>query len=340
MRIEADVKLDFCDVLIRPKRSETASRKAIELIRTFRCPHAGCDLTCVPIIAANMSTIGTMNMAHAMRRCLMMVSLHKHYPLPELIDFFSNEKNKAAACFYTLGITDEDTDKFKELTKHVTLDKICLDVANGYSKYFVDKVKRLREFYPSAIIMAGNICTGDMTQELILAGADIIKIGIGPGSVCETRIKTGVGYPQLSAIINCADAAHGLGGLICGDGGCTTPADIVKAFGAGADFVMIGGMLAGTDECDGKWIDDSFEFFGMSSVEAQQQFNGGVKEYAAAEGRCVTIPQKGPVAPILRDIMGGIRSACSYVGADSLKNLSKCTTFIRVSRTHNTVFGG
>jgi GMP reductase len=281
-----------------------------------------------------------MKMARAMRQHHMMVSLQKHYPLPELIDFFSNEKDKAAACFYTLGITDADKDKFKELSKHVTLDKICIDVANGYSKYFVDKVKRLREFYPNVILMAGNVATGDMTQELILAGADIVKIGIGPGSVCETRLKTGVGYPQLSAVIECADAAHGLGGLICSDGGCTMPADVVKAFGAGADLIMLGGMLAGTDECDGKWTDNGFEFFGMSSIEAQKRFNGGVREYAAAEGKCVTIPKKGPVAPILRDIMGGIRSACAYVGADSLKNLSKCTTFIQVSRTHNTVFGG
>lgn len=340
MRIEDSVKLDFCDVLIRPKRSEAASRKSIELVRTFQCPHAGYDLTCVPVIAANMSTTGTMKMARAMRQHHMMVSLQKHYPLPELIDFFSNEKDKAAACFYTLGITDADKDKFKELSKHVTLDKICIDVANGYSKYFVDKVKRLREFYPNVILMAGNVATGDMTQELILAGADIVKIGIGPGSVCETRLKTGVGYPQLSAVIECADAAHGLGGLICSDGGCTMPADVVKAFGAGADLIMLGGMLAGTDECDGKWTDNGFEFFGMSSIEAQKRFNGGVREYAAAEGKCVTIPKKGPVAPILRDIMGGIRSACAYVGADSLKNLSKCTTFIQVSRTHNTVFGG
>ena len=244
-------------------------------------------------------------MAHAMRQHHMMVSLHKHYPLLELIDFFSNEKDKAAACFYTLGITDEDNDKFKELSKHVTLDKICIDVANGYSKYFVDKVKQLREFYPNVIIMAGNVATDDMTQELILAGADIVKIGIGPGSVCETRIKTGVGYPQLSAIIDCADAAHGLGGLVCSDGGCLTPGDITKAFGAGADFVMLGGMLAGTDECDGKWTDEGFEFFGMSSIEAQEKFNGGIREYAAAEWKSVTIPKKGPVTFILRDIKIG-----------------------------------
>jgi len=339
MRIETDVKLDFCDVLIRPKRSEAASRKAIELIRTFRMPHAACDLTCVPIIAANMSTTGTFAMARALQRCRMMTSLHKHYKLSDLTDFFVEERNKAASCFYTLGIKDEDEAKFKEITRHITLDKICLDVANGYSKYFVDKVKRLREFYPNTIIMAGNVCTGDMTQELILAGADVVKIGIGPGSVCTTRLKTGVGYPQLSAIIDCADAAHGLNGLICADGGCSTPGDVVKAFGAGADFVMLGGVLAATDECEGQWTEDGFEFFGMSSVEAQNQFNGGVKDYVAAEGKKVTIPKKGSVNLVLQDIMGGIRSACAYVGAASLKDLSKCTTFVQVARTHNTIYG-
>jgi len=343
VRIEEEIKLDFCDVLIRPKRSEAASRKAIELVRTFRCPHAGLDLTCMPVIAANMSTTGTMDMARAMRREHMLVSLHKHYPLSDLADFFIEERDKAAACFYTLGITDEDKAKLKEFSKHVKLDKICVDVANGYSKYFVDKVKRLREFFPNTILMAGNVVTGDMVQELILAGADIVKIGIGSGSVCTTRLKTGVGYPQLSAVIECADAAHGLGGLICADGGCTTPADIAKAFGGGADLVMLGGMLAGTNECEGR-INlepgrNGFEFFGMSSKQAQIKFNGGVKDYCAAEGKTVVVKAKGPVQDVLRDIKGGLRSTCAYVGAAGLKDLSKCTTFVKVARTHNTVFG-
>ncbi len=132
---------------------------------------------------------------------------------------------------------------------------VCIDVANGYTESFVGFVAKFREAYPRITVMAGNVVTGEMTEELILSGADIVKVGIGPGSVCTTRSMTGVGYPQLSAVIECADAAHGLGGRICADGGCTTPGDVAKAFGGGADFVMLGGMLAGHDECAGDVVE-------------------------------------------------------------------------------------
>lgn len=339
MRIEEGVKLDFCDVLIRPKRSDAPSRKSIVLDRVFRCRASDRTLECVPIIAANMSTTGTLAMADAMARCRMLTCLHKFYGLSDLITFFA-EQHSAASCFYTLGIKEEDFEKLDEFSKSFTPDKLCIDVANGYTRYFVEKVKRLRERFPHTIIMAGNVATPDMVQELVLAGADIVKIGIGPGSVCVTRLKTGIGYPQLSAVIECADAAHGLHGLICADGGCTTSGDIAKAMGGGADFVMLGGMLAGTSECEGTRTDEGLTFFGMASHEAQAQFYGGVKDYAAAEGKCVTVPDKGPARPLLRDIKGGLRSACAYVGAAELRELSKCTTFVRVARTHNVVYGG
>ena len=339
MRIEEGVKLDFCDVLIRPKRSDAPSRSSIGLVRTFKCTASDRTIECVPIIASNMSTTGTFEMADALMRCRMLTALHKFYPLDELVTYFTRQHSSTSA-FYTLGIKDEEFEKLNAFAQISTPDKLCMDVANGYTKYFVEKVKRLRERFQHTIIMAGNVATPDMTQELILAGADIVKIGIGPGSVCTTRLKTGVGYPQLSAVIECADAAHGLRGLICADGGCTTSGDIAKAMGGGADFVMLGGMLAGTDECGGTVSDGKMEFFGMSSVEAQEEFSGGVKNYAAAEGKCVELDCKGPVRPLLRDIKGGLRSACAYVGAAELKELSKCTTFVRVARTHNQVYGG
>lgn len=339
MRIEEGIKLDFCDVLIRPKRSDAPSRKSIVLDRVFKCPASDRTLECVPIVAANMSTTGTFAMADAMSRCKMLTCLHKFYELDDLVKFFTKQYS-AVNCFYTLGIKEEDFEKLDAFAKSFTPDKLCIDVANGYTRYFVEKVKRLRERFPHTIIMAGNVATPDMVQELILAGADIVKIGIGPGSVCTTRLKTGVGYPQLSAIIECSDAAHGLHGLICADGGITTPGDIVKAMGGGADFVMLGGMLAGTSECDGEWTSNGLTFFGMASHEAQEQFYGGIKDYVAAEGKCVTVPKKGFARHILWDIKGGLRSACAYVGAAELKELSKCTTFVKVARTHNAVYGG
>ena len=220
---------------------------------------------------------------------------------------------------------------------------VCIDVANGYTKAFVDFIHSLRESYPALTIMAGNVVTGEMTEELVLGGADIVKVGIGPGSVCTTRKMTGVGYPQLSAIIECADAAHGLGGLICADGGCTIPGDVAKAFGGGADFVMLGGMLAGHDECGGQLeeVDGvrKMRFYGMSSRTAMQKYAGGVAEYRASEGKEVLIDYRGPVENTLQDLLGGVRSACTYVGARKLKELSKRTTFIRVSQQINEVFG-
>ena len=236
-----------------------------------------------------------------------------------------------------MGIVDADLEKFKAVNSELALpiSKVCIDVANGYSTRFLDFVKRFRDSYPAVSIMAGNVVTGDVTEQLILSGVDIVKVGIGPGSVCTTRKMTGIGYPQLSAVIECADAAHGLDGLICSDGGCVDPGDVAKAFAGGADFVMLGGMLAGHDECGGKIINNKMEFYGMSSKAAQDKHAGGVASYRASEGKKVLIPYKGPVAGTMQEILGGLRSTCTYVGAKSLKQLSKRTTFVMVSNQRN-----
>ena len=219
----------------------------------------------------------------------------------------------------------------------------CIGLSNDYTDMLLDFVSKIREEFPHLAIMAGNVVTGDMTEELILAGADIVKVGIGPGSVCTTRKMTGVGYPQLSAIIECADAAHGLGGLICSDGGCTRPGDIAKAFGGGADFVMLGGMLAGHNESGGEVIEKDGKiyrsFYGMSSKSAMDKYSGGVAKYRAAEGKTVYLEDRGPVADTVQEILGGVRSACTYVGARRLKELTKRTTFVRVTQQLNEVFG-
>ncbi len=345
MRIEEDVKLDFKDVLIRPKRSTLRSRKDVDITRQFTFKWSGREYNGVPIIGANMDGVGTFDMAKAFiaGETGMSVALHKHYNLEELITFFDN--NDTSSAWYSIGMVKADQDKLTEFLKQRpnAIEKICLDVANGYSEHFLDFVKTVRAMVPDLTIMAGNVVTGEMVEELILSGVDVVKVGIGPGSVCTTRKMTGVGYPQLSAIVECADAAHGLGGLICADGGCTVPGDLAKAFGAGADFIMLGGMLAGHDQSEMQVVEENGEkfltFYGMSSDTAMKKHKGGVAEYRASEGKTVKIPYRGDISGTLQDILGGVRSACTYVGAKRLKELSKRTTFIRVGQQINNVFG-
>lgn len=272
----------------------------------------------------------------------MLTALDKFLSVEDWKKFAKENPTVLPYCFVSIGISDAEFERLEEVMKVVPLPFICLDVANGYTERFVSCLEHVREKYPSTVIMAGNVVTGEMVEELILSGADIVKIGIGPGSVCTTREKTGVGYPQLSAIIECADAAHGLGGQVCADGGCATPGDVAKAFAAGADFVMLGGMLAGHDECSGEVIEENGRkykrFYGMSSSEAMERHHGAVADYRASEGRSVNVPYKGAVKETVLDILGGIRSTCTYVGAHRLKELSKRTTFIRVARQLNEVF--
>ena len=340
MRIEEDIKLDYSDVLIRPKRSTLISRFDVKMDRTYRFVNSKKEWTGIPIMASNMDTVGTFEMHKALSEHDVITCIAKHYnsnsdnwwKLPY-------EKNTNTLCVMG-GIADWDMEQTINIYNNTRPAFIGLDVANGYTISFVDAVKKLRDACPDATIIAGNVVTADMTQELILSGADIIKVGVGPGSVCTTRIKTGVGYPQLSAVMECADAAHGLDGHIIADGGCNNSGDIAKAFAGGADFVMIGGMLAGHDECDGEIVDGKMRFYGMSSNTAMDRHKVGKREYRGEEGKTVEVDYKGPVKDTIIDILSGVRSACTYVGAKKLKTLSKCSTFVRVNNTHNTVFGG
>lgn len=349
MRIEEDVKLDFKDVLIRPKRSTLASRREVDISRHYTFLWSKQEFKGVPIIAANMDGVGTMKMADSFNADGngLSAALTKHYDTDTLVKFFQTPS--ADNAWYSIGITERDLEKLAAVNKALhnangkTIGRLCIDVANGYSQPFIDFVKKTRDENPGITIMAGNVVTGEIVEELLLNGADIVKVGIGPGSVCTTRKMTGVGYPQLSAIIECADAAHGLGGLVCSDGGCTVPGDIAKAFGGGADFVMLGGMLSGHAESEAEIIQENgksyIQFYGMSSTTAMDKHAGGVAEYRASEGKTVRVPYRGEVAGTLQAILGGLRSACTYVGARTLKELSKRTTFIRVTQQINTVFG-
>ena len=378
MRIDSEVKLDYNDVLIRPKRSTLTSRKEVCLERSYRFrnyrpeemsmevlrPDSNPHYKGIPIMAANMDSVATFQMADKLAEGGLFTCLVKTYTVGELVTYFDSDiPERTEHVAMSIGIAQADENKFRMVYEQVDslLKYVCIDVANGYTERFVEFVKSFRQNYPNIVIIAGNVVTADQTQELILNGADIVKVGIGPGSVCTTRLQTGVGYPQLSAVIECADAAHGLGGHIIADGGCSTPGDVAKAFAGGADFVMLGGMLAGHDEGGGEVITKYYQtneiiredvgdqtketrrveekqfvqFYGMSSESANDKHFGGLKDYRSSEGRTVLAPYRGSVKITIQEILGGIRSTCTYAGAIKLKQLSKCTTFIRCTETHN-----
>jgi len=365
MRIYDDIQLDYCDVLLRPKRSRLASRSEVQIERTYTFKWCPRSLQATGIVASNMATTGTFGVARAMQKQKLFCALHKHYSAEELIQFLEKNAKEFGSnqlLFISSGVSDADYEKVSAVLKTGLIENLCIDVANGYSPYLINYIQKVRQAWPHILIMAGNVVTGDMCEDLILSGADIVKVGIGPGSVCTTRKLTGVGRPQFSTVIECADSAHGVGGMVCADGGCTVPGDICKSFCAGADFVMLGGMLAGHEESGGElctkhvqtdeldFIDDKTcalkieerqykTFYGMSSAYAQEKHYGGMKKYRASEGKLVELPFRGPLEPTLLSILGGIRSCMTYIGAKRLEDMPKCATFYRVNRQLNTIFG-
>ena len=343
MRIEEEIKLDYSDVLFRPKRSTLKSRKDVDLNRKYTFKHSRSSWKGIPIIASNMDGVGEIDVAKKLSSHKLMTALTKQHNINQIGNVYKKNiyfDSIALSC----GTSKDSYNRLNSILKKYPKFKfICIDVANGYSENFSNFVSEVRKKYPKKTIIAGNVVTADMTQELVLSGADIVKVGIGPGSVCTTRIQTGVGYPQLSAVMECADAAHGLGAHIIADGGCTCPGDVAKGFGAGADFVMLGGMLAGHKEGGGDIIEENgtkfIEFYGSSSEEANEKHYGGLANYRSSEGKKVKIQMKNSLDSTIRDILGGVRSSCTYVGASSLKQLSKCTTFVRVNNQYNDTFG-
>ena len=343
MRIEEEIKLDYSDVLFRPKRSTLKSRKDVDLNRKYTFKHSRSSWKGIPIIASNMDGVGEIDVAKKLSSHKLMTALTKQHDINQIGTIYKKNiffDSIALSC----GTSKDSYNRLNSILKKYPKFKfICIDVANGYSENFSNFVSEVRKKYPKKTIIAGNVVTADMTQDLVLSGADIVKVGIGPGSVCTTRIQTGVGYPQLSAVMECADAAHGLGAHIIADGGCTCPGDVAKGFGAGADFVMLGGMLAGHKEGGGDIIQENgtkfIEFYGSSSEEANEKHYGGLANYRSSEGKKVKIQMKNSLDSTIRDILGGVRSSCTYVGASSLKQLSKCTTFVRVNNQYNDTFG-
>jgi len=348
VKIEEDIKLDFSDVLIKPKRTTITSRSEVSLLRNFTSLHSKKIWEGIPIMIANMDSVATFSMFDAAKKHKIITAVHKHYSIEEWQTWYNSPYLTRIDFNYiavSTGISDVDFNKTKEIFATCPdLFMLVIDVANGYMETFINAVQKFRKEFPNKIIFAGNVCTSEMTEALILAGADVVKVGIGSGAVCTTRKQTGVGMPQLSAILECADAAHQLGGLIVSDGGIQVPGDFAKAFGGGADFVMAGGIFSGTDQCNGELIEENGKhykmFYGMSSKEAMSKYSGGIEVngYRSSEGKCVKVPYKGSVNDIIIDFLGGLRSACSYVGASKLIELSFRTTFVRVLRQFNNIF--
>lgn len=347
MKIEPDIKLDFSDVLIRPKRSTLSSRSEVDLVREFKFPHSPQTLSCVPIIVSNMTSVSSISMLKACSQHKILTCLHKYIDINEVIDAIIENPDLINYCMLSTGISDKEYEKLQENLslmekKCKPLRMLTIDIANGYQASLVDFVKKIRAKYPDIILFCGNVVTRELVEELILSGADVIKVGLGSGAGCKTRTQTGVGIPQVSAVIESADSSHGLNGHIVSDGGICEPGCCVKAFAAGADFCMMGGVFSGHDECPGEIIEEDGkkfkEFYGMSSKTSMEKYHGGMSSYRTSEGRTCKVPYKGPVENTILNYLGGLRSAMTYVGAHRLKDLPKCTTFIRVNNQLNTVF--
>jgi GMP reductase len=354
MKIEITPKLDFNNVLIKPQRTTISSRNEVCLERNFTFQNS--SWKGIPIIAANMDTTGTFEVLKMLSRFKMLTCLNKFYTLNDYQEFLKQYEvqeleNEGISdiknyMIVSTGISEKNYINLCEIMDNIhDLKWICIDVANGYMYKMVEFCKRVRKRCPKAIIVAGNVASGEMTQELIInGGVDIVKVGIGPGSACLTRMKTGVGVPQLSAIMDCADAAHGCSGFIVGDGGITCPGDMAKAFGGGADFVMCGGIFSGHDENPGEIIEEKDNtnqikkyklFYGMSSELAMKKHYGSMANYRSSEGRVIKVPYRGSLEETISDYLGGLRSTCAYVNAKKLKHLSKCTTFLLVNQQIN-----
>jgi len=344
MRINTEPKLNFEDVLLQPKRSTLSSRRDVDMTRKFTFRNSGKIMNFTPIFASNMDGVGTFSMAKVLQEHKMMTVITKSTTLDQWKTAVGNgvRLQSVSVCTGTNRMFDPDAQDYKNMQEVLKsfpdIKMITVDVANAYHQNMVGFINKVREEYPDKVIVAGNVVTPEMTEELIINGADVVKIGIGPGSVCTTRTMAGVGVPQFSAIVECSDAANGVGGHIMADGGCVYPGDIAKALGGGAHMVMIGGMLAGHDESEQQVVNNKIEFYGMSSDRAREIHGKRKDGYRANEGKLISLPYRGPVVNTLEDILGGVRSACTYIGARRLKDMPKCASFVTTNNVINRTY--
>ena len=344
MRLDQTIHLDYADVLLKPKRSTLSSRKDVDMTRTFTFKNSKESYTCCPIVASNMDGVGTFSMAKVLQEYKMMTVITKTTTLEQWKEAVGQgiKLKYISVCTGTGKLWDKDAEDYATLQKVLKsfpdVKFITIDVANGYHENYVDFLKQVRDEYPDKTIIAGNVVTAEMTEQLILSGADVVKIGIGPGSVCTTRTMAGVGVPQFSAVVECADAANGVGGHIMADGGCNEPGDVAKSLGGGAHFVMLGGMLAGHNESEVEAKDGKREFYGMSSDRAREVHGKRKDGYRGNEGKRIFLPDRGPVKEAIEDMLGGVRSSCTYIGARRLKDIPKCASFVCVNHQLNKVY--
>jgi GMP reductase len=356
-KIINELKLDFDDVLIVPQRSTLTSRSEIKLERTFYFYHSPRIWNGIPIICANMSFC-SFEIAKALAKHKMIACLHKYHNVDNLTNYFTDNPENIDYTFVSIGYKKSDINHLLELREKLgTQPNICIDVPNGHMDVFVKYCKKVRDNFPESIIIAGNVTNTSSTQELIIyGGVDIVKCGIGGGSACTTRFLTGCGLPQLSCCLENSYVAHGLQngnkklGLVCSDGGHKNVGDVCKALCAGSDFVMLGGLFAGAEECEGEWelggsyssvvgsnekTKGRFTYYGMSTHISQEKFEDSQKSYRASEGTKITVQYKGSINRISQELLGGIRSSCCYIGADSIKHMSRCGQFCIVNQIHS-----
>ncbi len=365
MQIINETQYDFNDVLIKPKRSELTSRKDVNLVREFKGRwNKKIKFSTIPLILSNMDSITSTEMCRKMLENNCMVAHNKFITYEEWEELLEENlfKTSLKECrlAYTIGIRKNENGKYVELEQFRKLKNkypdifkhLIVDVPNGYTETFADFVEMVRKEFKDLFITAGNVCDAPTCQELLNAGCDVIKGGIGSGNCCQTRTKAGVGRPQLSTNIECGDICHQMGGYYISDGGCSIPADVCKALVGNSDIVMLGSYFAGATECEGevvtKFIQPDFNydgtpiikevkykrFWGMSSKHAMEKHYGKMEKYRASEGREILAPCKGSVQDIINDLLGSIRSMMTYIGAKEIKDVSKRGTFYLV---HNQV---
>ncbi len=345
MRIIEEEQLDFSDVLIQPKCSKILSRSQVNLEREFKWYDENNEkhtISCIPVGCSNMGTVGTVKMAELMVKKNHFSCLEKHISTTEIDALFERlTEHERDLVVPSIGIKEDTKDLFYLYDKW-DLKMIMIDVPNGYIPSLIERIKEIRNHCTRSFIIAGNVVDSAGVVQIIDAGANCSKVGLGNGSVCRTREKTGVGRPQLSTIVETADTCHQRGAYVMADGGVTCPGDVCKAFGAGADFVIAGSMFAGCDEADGECItvgNKHFkQYYGMSSHFAQEKHFGGIRKYSASEGREKLIPCTGSLESVLQDIDGGLKSCCTYIGCDKMKNFSRHTTFYKVHNQLNMLY--
>lgn len=335
-----ELALDFSDVLIKPRYSHICSRKQVILEREITFLHSSKTLKNIPIMCANMDTIVNFEVFKVLSSHNLFTTFHKFISVEKYVENKELLEKYPDNYAISIGMNDKDIHKLQEINKFLNFKTICIDIANGYLSQFVDFCLKIRNNFPDKIIMAGNVVCKDMTKLLLTRGkVDIVKVGIGGGSACTTRVKTGVGVPQLSAVIECANEAHQLGGHIISDGGITCPGDLGKAFGAGADFVMVGGQFAGHQQSPGEVIEEDGKkfklFYGMSSSHAMKKNYGSVNSYRTSEGRSLKIKYKGDLNDTISDFLGGLRSLCTYNNSGKLEHLIGNVNFVRVHNQFN-----